>query len=49
MVECLLAWIMLFVGIGTGNPLYLIASGVFAIAARIGNLKNESEWGKWKN
>ena len=49
MVECLLTWITLFVGIGTGNPMYLIASGVFAIASRIGILKNESEREKWKN
>lgn len=39
MIEGMLAWIMLFIGVLTGNPLYLIASAVYAVAARIGVLK----------
>ena len=35
MVEALLAWIMLFMGIVKGDPLYFIASGVFAVAIQI--------------
>lgn len=35
MIEGLLAWIMLFIGICKGDPLYFIASGGFAIASRI--------------
>ena len=43
MIECLLAWMMLFLGLLTGNPLYLIASGVFAVASRIGG-KEDKKW-----
>lgn len=35
MIECVVAWICLFVGFITQNPNYLIASGIFAIAAQI--------------
>lgn len=35
MFEIILAWIMLFVGIFKGNPLYFIASGVFSIAGSL--------------
>lgn len=42
MIESLLAWVMLFIGVLTGNPLYLIASAVYAVAARI-MLRKEDE------
>ena len=35
MIECVLAWIFLFVSIVSLNPNYFIASGVFAVAAQI--------------
>ena len=35
MVECVVAWICLFIGLITRNPNYLIASGTFAIATQI--------------
>lgn len=35
MIECLLAWIMLFLGILEHNPILFVASGVYAIASRI--------------
>ena len=35
MFEGITAWIMLFIGGATHNPLYFIASGVFAVAAQI--------------
>lgn len=35
MIECILAWIFLFVGIASQNPDYFIASGIFAAAAQI--------------
>lgn len=35
MIENALAWGSLLVWILSGNPLYLIATGVFAVAARI--------------
>lgn len=35
MIEGILSWIMLFMGIIINNPLYFIASGVFAVAAQI--------------
>lgn len=41
MIESILAWVMLFIGVLTGNPNYLIASGVFAVASRIGMLRKE--------
>lgn len=34
-IESIISWICLFVGLTTQNPDYLIASGVFAIAAQI--------------
>ena len=43
MVECILAWLMLFFGLITGNPLYLIASAVYAVASQIGMLRKEDE------
>lgn len=43
MIESVLAWMMLFIGLLTGNPLYLIASAVYAIASRIGMLRKEDE------
>ena len=35
MIECIISWICLFIGLITQNPNYLIASGVFAIATQI--------------
>jgi hypothetical protein len=35
MIEGILSWAMLFMGIYKENPLYFIASGGFAIAAQI--------------
>ena len=35
MIECILAWMFLFVGIVSQNPNYFIASGAFAIATQI--------------
>lgn len=35
MIEGIICWICLFIGLITQNPNYLIASGVFAIAAQI--------------
>lgn len=41
MVECIAAWILLLVGIISGNPQWYIASGVFAVAAQISRLADE--------
>ena len=35
MIECALAWILLFVGIISQNANYFIASGVFAVALHL--------------
>lgn len=35
MIECVLAWIFLFVGIVSLNPDYFIESGAFAVASQI--------------
>jgi hypothetical protein len=35
MIEAILAWLCLFIGIATQNANYFIASGAFAIAAQI--------------
>lgn len=43
MIEQLLAWIFLFVGLFSGNPLYLIASAAYAVASRIGLLRKEDD------
>jgi hypothetical protein len=43
MIEGILAWFMLFIGVLTGNPNYLIASGVYAVASRVGMLRKEDE------
>ena len=43
MIESLLAWFMLFLGLLTGKPLLLIASAVYAVAAHIGRLRKEDE------
>lgn len=39
MAECILAWMSLIGWICTENPLYLIASGTFAIATQISRFK----------
>lgn len=33
MIECVLSWTMLSMGVLTANPNYFIASGVFAVAS----------------
>ena len=33
MIDCVLSWMMLFMGVLTENPNYFIASGVFAVAS----------------
>ena len=38
MIECIAAWFCLFVGIGSGEPSWYIASGVFAVALQISRL-----------
>ena len=43
MTELLLSWTFLFVGMHLGNPLYLIASAVFAVASRIAQMRKEDE------
>ena len=43
MIECILAWVLLIVGIRTGNPLYMIASATYAVASRVGVLRKEDE------
>lgn len=43
MIESILAWFMLFSGLLTGKPLLLIASAVYAVAARISKLRKEDE------
>lgn len=35
MIECIICWICLLIGLIEQNPNYLIASGVFAIATQI--------------
>ena len=35
MVECIAAWLLLLVGIISGNPQWYIASGLFAVATQI--------------
>lgn len=41
MIEGILSWVMLFMGIYKENPLYFISSGVFAIAAQIWIIRNK--------
>ena len=35
MIECIMAWVLLFWGIGMRDANFFIASGVFAVAANI--------------
>ena len=35
MVECIMAWLLLFIGFATKETDWFIASGVFAVAAQI--------------
>lgn len=39
MLELIMAWVCLGMGFVKENPLYLIASGVFAIAIQISGLR----------
>lgn len=41
MLETILSWVFLFVGVLNGEPLYIIASGVFAVAVNIYLLRKE--------
>ena len=41
MIECILAWIMLFIGIFESTADWFIACGVFAIASQIYFSNNE--------
>ncbi len=43
MIECIAAWFCLFVGVISGNPLWYIASGVFAVALQISRLVDKKE------
>ena len=43
MIECFIAWLCLFIGIISGDPLWYIASGVFAVASQIYNLIHNKE------
>lgn len=43
MIECFITWFCLFIGVVSGNPLWYIASGVFAIAAQIYKLIHNKE------
>ena len=43
MIECILAWIMLFIGIAEGTADWFIACGVFAIASQLYQLNNKGE------
>jgi hypothetical protein len=38
-IEFVMAWICLVIGAFAGNPIYLIASGVYAVAAQIERLR----------
>lgn len=38
MIECIVAWILLLVGVISGNPQWYIASGMFAVATQIRRL-----------
>ena len=38
MVEFIAAWILLLIGIISGNPQWYIASGLFAVATQISRL-----------
>lgn len=35
MIECVLAWMFLFVGVATHNPMHFIVSALYAIASNI--------------
>ena len=41
MIECGLAWTFLFYGVAIGDPLYVVASGLFAVASQIHDLREE--------
>lgn len=43
MIECILSWIMLFMGIVTTNANYFIASGVFAVASHLYRMRKGGE------
>lgn len=40
MIETIMAWILLFVGITTGESAWFIASGVFACACNLSSIEN---------
>ena len=41
MIECGFAWAFLFYGVAFGEPRYVIASGLFAVASQIYDLRRE--------
>ena len=41
MIECIMAWLLLFAGITTSEAGWFIASGVFAVALQIYQLRKE--------
>jgi hypothetical protein len=45
MVECIAAWLCLGFGIFSGNPLWYITSGVFAVAVQISRMA-DGKYGK---
>ena len=38
MIECVLSWVMLICGIVYNNPLFFIASAIYAVASNIYNI-----------
>ena len=46
MIECIVAWFCLFIGIISGNPSWYIASGVFAIAVQVDRLIHKMDGDK---
>ncbi len=45
MVECSMAWILLLVGIATREAEWFIASGVFAVAYQLQELRGGEKYG----
>jgi hypothetical protein len=43
MIEGILSWVMLFIGMGTTNANYFIASGVFAVASHLYQMRKGGE------
>lgn len=43
MFECIASWILLLIGIISGNPQWFIASGLFAVATQIRRLVGKNK------